>query len=318
MDPLLDPAPVDPPHRREDTFVAERPRLLNIAYRLLGSWADAEDVVSDAWPRWAVAESVVNPAAWLTTVVSRLALDQLRSARARRETYVGAWLPEPVVHELDGRPATPSPDDPALVVVLDESVRMAFLVVLEQLSPEQRVAVVLHDALDLPFAEVAEALDCSVQAARQHASRGRRRLAGACPPPTEPGEAASILTRLGAALAVGDAATVAQLLAPDVVMLSDGAGEVFAARRPLRGAEVQRFLLGLGARMSMPGLTVRPVLVNGEPGALMLAPQARPGQPQVGVYAMSVRDGRIVAVHAILAPAKIGRYRPAESPSQHA
>ncbi|MFV0459158.1 MAG: RNA polymerase sigma factor SigJ [Actinomycetales bacterium] len=294
------------------TFTAERARLLNLAYRLLGSWADAEDVVADAWPRWSSSGAQVrNPAAWLTTVVSRLALDLLRSARARRENYVGPWLPEPVLHGLDGHPlpgVTPG-QDPALVVELDESVRMAFLVVLHELSPEQRVAFVLHDVLQVPFVTVSEVLGCSLVAARQYASRARARVRAADPPETIAVEPALLLLdQLGAALATGDARGLARLLAPDVVMVSDGGGDVFAARRPMLGAEVSRFLLGLGTRMSTPELTVDQVLVNGQPGVLMRSPQAQTGQPAVGVYSFAVRDGLIVGVHAVLAPAKVDRY----------
>lgn len=168
-----------------EEFDAHRGYLLSVAYRLTGSWVDAEDAVADAWPRWLAAQGDVrSPRAWLTTVVSRIALDQLRSARARRETYVGPWLPEPLVTDA-GRSVVA--DDPVERVVLNEGVRMALLVVLDSLTPEQRVAVVLHDALDIPFDEVAEALGCSTEAARQHASRGRRRLAAqSCRRPTLP------------------------------------------------------------------------------------------------------------------------------------
>ena len=157
-----------------------RPYLHGVAYRLTSSWADAEDCVADAWPRWnRHADEVEDPRAWLTRVVARLAVDHLRSARVRRESYVGPWLPEPIVTRSGVAPigtgAAPSPD-PLDELVADESVRLAFLVVLDRLTPEQRVAVVLHDVLGVEFTDVADVLGCTVEAARQHASRGRRRV----------------------------------------------------------------------------------------------------------------------------------------------
>ena len=203
-----------------DVFERERPYLLSVAYRLTSSWADAEDAVARAWPRWAAAASdeadpVRVPRAWLTRAVSRQALDHLRSAQVRREQYVGPWLPEPLVTAVpaaggpgggpDGLAGGAAPD-PLDVVVRDESVRLAFLVVLDTLTPEQRVAFVLHDVLDLPFREVAAVLGCEEPTARQHASRARRRVADADPEPRVPvGEAAAVVERLAAALATGDA-----------------------------------------------------------------------------------------------------------------
>lgn len=303
----------DDPSDRAQLFAGQRPRLINLAYRLTGSLSDAEDLVADSWLRWdARAAGVRNPEAWLTTVVSRLALDHLRSARMRRESYVGPWLPEPIVTQNDGLIGT-RPRDPAELVVLDDSVRMAFLVVLEELSPEQRVAFVLHDVLGLPFTQVAEALVCTEPTARQHASRARRRVADSGASLEEAsGDVAAelngLLEQLTRALTVGDVEALTELLAPDIVMLSDGAGEVFAARRPLVGAEVGRFLLGLGSRIGNEGLTVEAVLVNGLPGVLVRWPLAGPGQPAVGVYSFSQRFGRVDTVQAVLAPAKVGRY----------
>ncbi len=180
-------------------FDGLRPYLLGVAYRLTGIWADAEDAVADAWPRWARhAAEVDEPRGWLTRVVARIALDQLRSARVRRETYVGPWLPEPVVTSIH---ASRTPADPVETVLWEESVRMAFLVVLDQLTPEQRLAVVLHDAVGLDFVEVADIIGCSAAAARQHASRGRRRLNAAALPPRAPvGKQWAVLGELSMAL----------------------------------------------------------------------------------------------------------------------
>lgn len=285
-----------------------RPYLLGVAYRLTGSWADAEDAVADAWPRWARHAAAVNePRAWLTRVVARIALDLLRSARLRRETYVGPWLPEPVVTPAAGADV----NDPLTSVLTDESVRMAFLVVLDELTPEQRLAVVLHDVVGLGFVEVADVIGCSPAAARQHATRGRRRLEAADPPPRAPAqEGWRVLAELTAALQSGDADRLAALLAPDVVLVSDGAGRVNAARRPLLGsAQVSAFLLGLAAKYGAVA-DIRVVLVNGEPGIVVRLDSDRPQDPAVGVYAFGLRDGRVETVHAVLAPDKVARVPP--------
>lgn len=289
-------------------FDSHRGYLVSVAYRLTGSWVDAEDIVADTWPRWLAAhEEVRNPPAWLTTVVSRRALDSLRSARVRRETYVGPWLPEPVMTAPDGTVAV---DDPAERVVLDEGVRMALLVVLDTLSPEQRVAVVLHDALELPFTEVAEVLGCTETAARQHASRGRRLLAGAdLAPPDPPQLAAAVLGQLAAALKAADVERVARLLAPDVVMASDGGGQVTAARRLLVGAtDVGRFLLGLSRYLGDPRVEMTEVLINGGPGLVVRFATERPQDPKLAVYAYTVRAGQVHAIHAVLAPDKLSHF----------
>ena len=322
--------------RAAEIFADQRSHLLGIAYRLTGSWADAEDMVAEAWPRWAEhADEVRDPRAWLTRVVGRLSLDHLRSARVRRETYVGPWLPEPLVTAapvtvppvtaggtrgtgspggLGGTGGTGGPGgtsglggpDPLDVLVGDETVRMAFLVVLDELSPEQRLAVVLHDVIGLDFTEIAEVIGCSVSTARQHASRGRRRLSDADPAPRAAAELAwSVLAELSSALFAGDVVRLSELLAPDVVMTSDGAGKVSAARRPLIGApEVGRFLNGLASKFG-PGASLEPVLVNGDPGWLLRLADPRPQDPAAAVYTFALRDQRIVAVYAVLAPDKL-------------
>jgi RNA polymerase sigma-70 factor, ECF subfamily len=293
------------------TFEQHRGYLLSVAYRLTSSWADAEDAVSETWLRWADrADSVDRPVAWLTTAVSRICLDRLRSAAHRRETYVGPWLPEPLVAVDDG--------DPLEAVVREESVRLAFLVALDTLTAEQRVAVVLHDVLGLDFAEVADVLGCSAAAARQHASRGRRRLEQAPPPPpAPPAEVTEVLDRLATALFAGDVATLSELLAPDVVMVSDGGGQVLAARRPLHGREeVMRFLLGLTERYGATA-SVTPTRVNGEPGLLVRVAESgvrHERQPRLGVYAVASSGGRIRQMYAILAPDKLGHV-PGSPPS---
>lgn len=289
-----------------------RPYLLGVAYRLTSSWADAEDVVADAWPRWAAhAEEVREPRAWLTRTVGRLALDLLTSARVRRESYVGPWLPEPLVARAAG---DGSASDPAAVLVADESVRMAFLVVLDELTPEQRVAVVLHDVLGTDFGEVAEVLGTSVGNARQHAVRGRRRLTEADPAPRTASELGwQLLAELSAALASGDTDRLSRLLAPDVVLTGDGGGQVAAARKPIVGAaQVGRFLVGLGARFG-DNVVLEAVWVNGDPGLMFRTTDPRPHDARAGVYAFSWRDGRIERLYGILAPDKLTRLPDAES-----
>ena len=300
------------PDEAARVFEQERRRLLGIAYRLTSSWADAEDVVSDVWPRFAAhADEIRSPAAWLTTVVSRAALDLLRSARVRREQYVGPWLPEPLLHDWDGTPLGARTDDPAELAELGESVRMAFLVVLDRLSPEQRVAVVLHDALDVPFDQVAQVLDVTVEAARQHAVRGRRRLhEAALPPPSHLSEQQRVLGALQDALVSGDPARIAALLAPDVALVADHAGRVTAAGRRLDGAEeVARFLAGLARIAEWDLVSFRGVLVNGQAGFVVHNGSSKPRTAAVGVYAFTVHDGVVQAVHAVLAPDKVERYR---------
>ncbi len=261
------------------------------------------------------ADEVVEPRAWLTRVVGRMSLDHLRSARVRRETYVGPWLPEPLVSTVPGGTAGAgglggcgADTDPLGVLVREESVRMAFLVVLDELNPEQRLAVVLHDVIGMDFAGVAEVIGCSEDNARQHASRGRRRLAEADPAPRPDADAAwKLLGEMSTALFTGDVDRLSQLLAPDVVLLSDGAGQVLAAQRPLHGAaEVTRFLSGLAKKFGVD-TTFDPILVNGDPGFLVRVDSTRPQDPKIGVYTFSMRDGQISALYAVLAPDKLTR-----------
>jgi len=309
--------------RAAEIFADQRSYLLGVSYRLTGSWADAEDLVAEAWPRWAEhADEVLDPRAWLTRVVGRLSLDHLRSARVRRETYVGPWLPEPLITSAggtvgsgagraDSRGGGGNPGherDPLDILVTDESVRMAFLVVLDELSPEQRLAVVLHDVLGLDFADISEVIGCSVTMARQHAARGRRRLSDLDPAPRQPADLAwAVLGERSTALFAGDIHRLSELLAPDVVLTSDGAGKVSAARRPVVGAaKVGGFLAGLVSRYGS-GASVEPVLVNGDPGFLVRVKGPRPQDAPVSVYTVAVRGRQIVALYAVLAPDKLTR-----------
>ncbi|UUO01082.1 sigma-70 family RNA polymerase sigma factor [Mycolicibacterium novocastrense] len=287
---------------RVDEFEELRPHLLSVAYRLTGTMADAEDIVQDAWLRWNGAhhESINDLRAWLTTVVSRLGLDRLRSAAHRRETYVGEWLPEPVVTALDG-------DDPLASVVAGEDARFAAMVVLERLSPDQRVAFVLHDGFSVPFGEVAGVLGVSEAAARQLASRARRAVADA-PPPVPDDTHNEVAGALMAALADGDMEAVVALLHPDVTFTGDSNRRAPTAPRVIHGPEkVARFLFGLARRYGPGWLEAGvPALINGQFGSWTPGSPARDGYPEMmpRVTAMTVRDGKVCAIWDIANPDK--------------
>ncbi|MET8153955.1 RNA polymerase sigma factor SigJ [Actinoplanes sp. NPDC049668] len=285
-----------------EDFEAERPRLLAVAYRMLGSRAEAEDVVQEAWLRYhaARADEIRDPRAWLTTVTGRLCLDVLRSARVRREAYPGQWLPEPVVSPLD---------DPAEKVAQRMDVSLALLVVLERLTPEQRVAVVLHDAFAAPFDEIAAVLNTSPGAARQHASRGRRAVAeGQSRHTADLAEQRAVLEAFLKAAASGDLSALAAVLAPEVVAIGDGGGVVNAGRRPVLGADrVARFFVGTLDRFARAGVDVmiEPVLVNGDAGVLLRGDYPD-GRRLFAVLGVAVADGRITAIYNQLNPDKLG------------
>lgn len=273
-----------------DEFEAERPHLTAVAYRMLGSRSEAEDAVQEAWLRYERASGIQDTRGWLTTVVGRICLDVLKSARVRREAYPGQWLPEPVVT---------SPADPADLVARRQEVGLALLVVLERLSPEQRVAVVLHDAFGLPFEEVATVLGSSAATARQHAARGRKAVAeGQARNTAGPVEQRRVLEAFLAATTSGDLAGLAAVLAPGVVAVSDGGGAVRAARNPVVGADrVARFFAGLFRHAARAVL--EPVLVNGAAGFVV-----RRGE-DVTVLTATVAEGRITALYLQRNPAKL-------------
>ncbi|MFS0892768.1 RNA polymerase sigma factor SigJ [Microbacterium sp. 179-I 3D3 NHS] len=232
-----------------DAIEAERGALLSVAYRLLGTVADAEDAVQETFVRWfrlAPGEraAIRNPAAWLTRVAGRVCLDMLGSARARRERYVGPWLPEPV--PLASVPAGSAEIDPLDRVARDESVSMALLVILDALTPAERVAFVLHDVFGVPFAEIAETMGRSVEAVRQLASHARRRVQRRRTSLASREQHDAVVRAFVEASASGDLDRLVSVLGPEVVLRSDGGGKVSAALRPVRGADrVARFLLGV-------------------------------------------------------------------------
>lgn len=281
-----------------DGFEAHRRYLGAVAYRLLGSFSDAEDAVQDTWLRWRGVDQaqVKEPRAYLTRIITRICYDALRSARARRETYYGEWLPEPEVTDEH------TPESEAL---LGESVSMALLTVLEQLTPAQRAAFVLHDVFDVRFDEIGAALDCSAESARQLASRARRDVQRSAPHQKVDADAhRKAIAAFAAAVAGADVSRLIDVLAPDVVWHSDGGGIVSAGVRPIVGADrVARLALGLVAKMLRTGFepVVRVAAVNGEPGLVIYLPS---GEPQ-GVMAFTVADGRIAAVHLVLNPEKL-------------
>jgi RNA polymerase sigma-70 factor (ECF subfamily) len=287
-----------------DPFEEHRVHLLRVGYRITGRFADAEDAVQEAWLRYAAQlEPPRDLRAWLTTVVGRICLDRLRSSAARRERYVGPWLPEPLV-------TTPEDDGPLAAVVRHEDVRMAAMVVLERLSAPQRVAFVLHDALALPFSEIGEVLGCPEATARQHATRARRIVADAAPPPRpRTAEQQAVLAAFAEAMAHADITALLELLHPDVVLVNDGGGEVAAARRPVVGADkVARLLLGLLARYGPGMLDGEIVLVNGELGLRTADPAA--------VTVLAIDGGRVVGVHGVLNPQKLGPGTPRRTPGR--
>ncbi len=279
-------------------FEAQRRYLGAVAYRLLGSVTDAEDVLQEAWLRWqgVDASKVGEVRAYLTTVVTRLCYDVLGSARVRRESYYGEWLPEPLVAVQD------SPDERAETA---ECVSLAMLAVMEQLTAAERVTFVLHDLFAVGFDEIAAALGRTPDAVRQLASRARRRVRdGGRRGTVDPAEHRQAVSAFAAAAATGDIKALLAVLDPEVVWHSDGGGIVTASVRPVRGADrVARLVAGLVARW----LTARSAgsvgfaQVNGELGMVWYESRDRIG----GVLAFTVADGRIAEAHVVVNPDKL-------------
>ena len=310
---------------RAKRFTEERPRLLGLAYRMIGSRVDAEDITQEAWLRYSGLAPDAEPdnrAAWLTTVTSRLALDRLRSAAHRRERYVGPWLPEPIRTHFgpDWEPATTgapeggsatgtgastdgAPGDPAEVVDRAATLTLGFLVVLDALSPEDRAVFLLADVFAVPFAEVAGIVGRSPEACRQAASRARRRLRQAGPPrPAGPTAADwDLAARFAAAVAESDLDATLRLLSPEVTLVSDGGADRHAARRPVVGAEkVARFLVNLSERRP-DGMTIELAEMNASPALISRFPDQAP----VVWVVETASDGRIGALRVVGAPEKV-------------
>jgi len=290
--------------------MAERGRLINLAYRMLGSLADAEDAVQETYARWYAMsaeqqEAIESPGAWLTTVASRVCLDLLGSARARRERYVGEWIPEPLPEPGEWASVEPGgsaePADPADRVTLDESVSMAFLVVLESMTPAERVAFVLHDVFRYSFPEIAEITGRTPAACRQLASSARQRIRAAQPPAAPPARQASLVRDFKQAWEAKDIEALVGLLDPGATVVADGGGLVTAALVPIEGREqVARYLAEIAGRVPAGGLTILERTVNGQPGLV-----AQQDGVTVTVFAFEVAGDKITHIWAVRNPDKL-------------
>jgi RNA polymerase sigma factor (sigma-70 family) len=287
--------------------IRERRQLLNLAYRLLGSLAEAEDVVQEAYARWYALsqrqrEAIESRGAWLTKVASRICLDLLGSARARRERYVGEWIPEPLPEPTEWitGPSGSATVDPADRVTLDESISMAFLVVLESMTPAERVAFILHDVFRYPFADIAQITGRTPAACRQLASSARRRIRASQAPATPTAQQASIVRNFKQAWQAKDIDALIGLLDPDATVIGDGGGLATAALRPIQGGEqIARYLVDLAGRA--PGnVTFLERTVNGQPGLV-----AQQDGVIVAVYAFDLAGDRIKRMWAVLNPEKL-------------
>lgn len=284
----------------------DRAALEGVAYRMLGSTSEAEDAVQEAYARWlaqpaADRAAVRKPTGWLVRTVSRICLDVLRSARVRRERYVGDWLPEPVPDHArwTSQAVSAGPPDPSEQVALDESLSMALLVVLETMTPAQRVAFVLHDVFGYTFTEIGDVVGRSPQASRQLASSARRRVGAARAPLTAGADHDAAVAAFKAAWESGDLDALLATLDPDAVVVTDGGGLVPALREAVRGADaVARVLLAIRTRE--PTLALHPVSVNGEAGLL-----ATGGGRVQTVIAIGAAGSRVSRVWAVRNPHKL-------------
>jgi RNA polymerase sigma-70 factor (ECF subfamily) len=290
-----------------ETFESLRPLLFAIAYRMLATVSDAEDVLQEAYLRWrrAVDDGVVivSLKAWLSTVVTRLTMDHLTSARARREEYVGLWLPEPLPTSREGFANTYTAD-PHEQAELVDSLSMAFLLVLERLSPIERAAFLLHDVFGYTHDEIATIVETTPANARQIASRARRHVQAERPRfDPSPEERERLAERFFAAVTLGDVDGLVQLLADDVLLQGDGGGKVPQWATPIVGAErVAKLFAGLGKQMAEVHARLEPRTINGQPGAAVLDPE---GAVAV-VWVLDVVDGRVSAIRSVINPEKLG------------
>jgi RNA polymerase sigma-70 factor (TIGR02957 family) len=296
---------------RERLLDELRPVSFAIAYRMLGSVAEAEDVVQEALLQvhelLEAGEQIASPRAFVATVTTRLAINELRSARVRRERYVGEWLPEPII--TDGH------DDPARHAETADALSLAMLVLLERLSPEQRAVLLLHDVFDYRYPEIAAILGKSQDNVRQLATRARRHVNQRRPRfQTTREQRDELARRFFAAAEQGDLAGLEALLAHDVELTGDGGGKVPTLARSLRGRNrVARTLInGIRLIARLPGVSLRPVEVNGGPGALLVDPQQR----LIGVMALEIAGGQIASIRGIVNPDKLTHLGPlADYPS---
>jgi RNA polymerase sigma-70 factor (ECF subfamily) len=292
-----------------NVIMSERRQLINLTYRLLGSLAEAEDAVQETYARWYTMtpqqrDAITSPGAWLTTVASRICLNLLGSARARREAYVGEWIPEPLPEQAEwaGRPGA-LPVDPADRVTLDESVSMAFLVVLESMTPAERVAFILHDVFSYPFTEVAEVTGRTPVACRQLASTARRRIRATQAPPTPTARQADIIRAFRRAWEAKDISALIGLLDPDATAIADGGGLAPTFLRPIEGSEqIARAWVKIPS--VGPGtVTFLERTVNGQPGLV-----AQLDGRTVTVFAFDIAGDRIRHIWAVRNPEKLSRW----------
>jgi RNA polymerase sigma-70 factor, ECF subfamily len=283
----------------DDPLAPHRGRLLGLAYRMLGSRSDAEDVVQDAYLRFAGAQDVHNAEAFLVTIVTRLCLDRLKSARAQREVYVGPWLPEPVF-DADGLSADAATE-------LADDLSFALLLALDRLSPMERAAFLLHDVFDTPFTEIAAMLGRTEASCRQLASRARRAVRDNRPAPAATSDShARLLQAFSDAVASGNVAQLAELLRADAVALTDGGGRKFAARNPIVGADkVARFFIGLAGKIAGQDVRIQPAVINGAVGALLYLD----GELDL-TLSMAISGEKIAAIYIVRNPDKL-RHLPA-------
>lgn len=286
----------------DDPLAPHRGRLLGLAYRMLGSRSDAEDVVQDAYLRFAGAQDVHNAEAFLVTVVTRLCLDRLKSAKVQREIYVGPWLPEPVF-DAEGLSADAATE-------LADDLSFALLLALDRLSPMERAAFLLHDVFDTPFSDIAAMLDRTEASCRQLASRARRAVRDNRPAPAAtPDSHARLLQAFSDAVASGDVRQLAKLLREDAVALTDGGGRKFAARNPIIGADkVARFFIGLAGKIAGQDVRIEPAVINGAVGALLYLD----GELDL-TLSMAIDGEKIAAIYIVRNPDKL-RHLPAAAP----
>ncbi|MEU6554370.1 RNA polymerase sigma factor SigJ [Streptomyces sp. NPDC046915] len=304
----------EPGHSRPDpsldAIMSERRQLINLAYRLLGSLAEAEDAVQEAYTRWYAMtrqqqDAIESPGAWLTTVASRICLNLLSSARARRETYVGEWIPEPLPERtewISGRPGGATVD-PADRVTLDESVNLAFLVVLESMTPAERVAFILHDVFCHTFAEVAEIVGRTPAACRQLACSGRRRIRASQPSVTPAAQRAGIVRDFKQAWEAKDIDALIGLLDPDATAIADGGGLARTFLHPIEGGERIAHAWVEIARRRPGNMTLLERTVNGQPGLV-----AQQDGVTVTVFAFEVAGDRIKHIWVVRNPEKLRRW----------
>jgi RNA polymerase sigma-70 factor (ECF subfamily) len=304
----MPPEPTPPAEGLTAADYAEyRPLMFSIAYRMTGSVGDAEDIVQDAYVRLTGAlrdgTTIATPKAYLATVTTRLAISFLRSARVRREAYVGAWLPEPLVATEQG-----PYDDPAERAEMSDSLSMAFLVLLESLSPTERAVFLLHEVFGYDYAEIAEITGKSEANCRQIAVRARRHIDAGKPRfDASREQREEVARRFFEAVGGGDLGALLNMLAPDVVTIGDGGGKGQALRDSLHGPErVARFILGLFRRAQKEGTYIVPAAVNGQPGVLAYDSQGR----LASVFTLDIADGLIQAVRSVVNPDKLQHLGP--------